>query len=271
MNLLPKFAPALLLLCVLQAAVMAQHDVPDQPVQEVFQTELVYPQEKGELQLTLGTTFHRNSAWNAFRTPVSLEYGLTNRWQVGFEWDASSFKREFDDAEYQRGIGDLRLETKYSFMNIAGSSYHAAIGFEVQLPTANVRKGLTEGCVEYEPFVAVARDFPSLNRTQIFAHVGLGLMQRVKTADEGDELEPVAHELNVNTGVFVPFRKARFTAEVNWETNRWNNHGDESALYFTPGVIFQPASNWEFGFGVPVGATRSADNVRAIFKFVREF
>lgn len=272
MKSLAKF---ILILLAAQIVVIAQEEKPEseQPVQEVFQTELVYPQEKGEVQITFGTTFSRNSASRMFRSPISLEYGLTNRWQVELEWNASTYKRELDENETSRGTGDLRFGTKYSFMNIANSPYHAAFGFEVGLPTASIHKGLTEGFIEYEPYVAVARDFKKLNRAQIFAQLGFGFMQRFKSVehDDDEEVEAGAHELSVNVGAFVPFRKVRFTAEVNWQNNRWNNNGDENDLYVTPGFIYQPAHHWEVGFGVPVGTTKSADNFRAIFKLVREF
>jgi hypothetical protein len=50
-----------------------------QPTQEVFQTELVYPQEAGEVQLTTRTRFRRSRDGSAAQVPLAIEYGITNR------------------------------------------------------------------------------------------------------------------------------------------------------------------------------------------------
>ncbi|MET0625252.1 MAG: hypothetical protein ABW250_20105 [Pyrinomonadaceae bacterium] len=242
-----------------------------QPVQEVFQTEMVYPQERGEVQVTFSPTFARGGDRRLFQSPLTIEYGLTDKWQVEVEWQAATFRRQADDGETARGSGDLRLGTKYSLMNVRGSDFHTAVGLEVGLPVGNVEKGLGEGFIEYEPYLVLARDLPRLNRAQVFAQVGVGLLQRVKRPRAEDEDEPAAHEFNLNAGVFVPVRRLVVTGEISWQTNRWNHGGDESHLYVTPGVVWHPFGAWEVGVGVPVGLTGGADKFRNVLKLTYEF
>jgi hypothetical protein len=250
---------------------VSQQEKKEQPIQEVFQSELVYPQEKGELQLTFSSTMSRSTSARLFQTPLTIEYGLTDKWQVEFEWNANSYRHEFENDERTRGIGDVRFGTKYSFMNIKNSDFHAAVGLEVGLPTANLKKELTEGFIEYEPFVIVARDFKRLRGTQVFAQAGVGFLQRVKRHEDADENEVGAHEFSLNVGAFVPLKRVAITGELNWQTNRWNHSGEESDFFATPGIVYRLGEGWEMGIGFPIGITTGSDRTRTIFKLVREF
>ena len=243
----------------------------EQPLQEVFQSEVVYTQEKGEVQITVSPTFGKGGGGRLLQTPLSLEYGVTDKWQVELEWQPASFRREAGDEGTARGTGDLRFGTKYSFMNVRGSSFHSAVGLEVGLPTGSADKGLSEGFVEYEPCFILARDFPKLKGAQLFTQVGVGLLQRPKGRASEDGDEPAAHEFNLNVGGFIPVRHVVLTGELNWQTNRWNHGGQESSLYFTPGLVWHPTRSWEVGVGVPIGLTRGADGFRNIVKFTYEF
>jgi hypothetical protein len=149
--------------------------------------------------------------------------------------------------------------------------FHSAVGLEVSLPMGSVEKELSEGFIEYEPYLIVARDFPKLNNMQVFSQVGVGFVQRTRRPAEADEGEPAAHEFDLGVGMFVPFRRIVFTGEFNLSTNRWNNGGREREMYATPGVVWRLPRNWEVGVGAPVGLTRDADKSGAIFKVVYEF
>ena len=110
-----------------------------QPVQEVFQTGLVYPQERGEVQLSFTSRFSKRNDHSSLQTPLNLEYGITDRWQFEIEWNAMSSRSETGETT-TRGRGDLSIGTQYSFMNMRRSNFHSAIGFEISLPTGSVEK-----------------------------------------------------------------------------------------------------------------------------------
>lgn len=156
-------------------------------------------------------------------------------------------------------------------MNIKKSNFHSSVQFEVEFPTGNVNKELSEGFIEYSPSASFAKDFPSLNRLQIFSQVGVSLKQRVKKPRDLDELESDAHEFFLNGGFFLPVKKARFVGEINWNTNQWNKRGNQNEVYLTPGFVYKLPGRWEIGFGVPIGVTRDADKFRTIAQVIFEF
>ena len=240
-----------------------------QLVQEVFQTELVYPQEKGELQLT---TVAR-STWpgrgvRIIQLPVLVEYGITDSWQLGIEWNAFT-SMKYRDAADVRGVGDLSIATQYSFMNIRDSTYHAAVGLEAEIPVASVSNGISGGILTVTPFMVVAKDLPKLNYTHLFTQVRVDLVRRVRgRADDG---EVDAHGFSWNAGVVVPVRRFRFTTEFSWSTNRWNHGGHDSETYLTPGTVVELPGAWEVGVGIPMGLTGGSDKFGVVFKVTREF
>ncbi len=236
------------------------------PLQDVFQTEVVYPQGTGEVQLTLAPTFQHGQARDTFHLMVGIEYGLTNAWQVQCEWDAFVHQAPGKD-----NLSDVSLGTKYSFMNVGGTNLHAALQFEISLPAGDVNDELTEGFMEYEPSLMVAHDFPTFHNVQLFSQIGVGLVDRLKTPDDEDEKEPAAHEFFWSSGLFIPFHWGVVTAELTWTTNEWNNHGKEEQLFYTPGFVKPFPGGWEFGVGVPVGLTSRSDDIQVIGHLIYEF
>lgn len=261
---------ALTLMTPLASAQEAEVKEREQPVQEVFQSGLVYPQERGELQLSYTSRYSKGKCHSSLETPLTLEYGITDRWQIEIEWNAMSRRTETGEAT-TRGRGDLSIGTQYSFMNMRRSNFHSAVGFEVSLPTGSVEKELSEGFLEYEPYFIIAKDFPRLNNMQVFSQIGVGFVQRVRRPVEADEEEPAAREFNFNAGMFVPLRRLVLTGEFNLSTNRWNNGGSAREMYLTPGVVWRLPRDWEIGVGVPFGLTRDAERSGAIFKLTYEF
>ena len=239
-------------------------------LEEVFQTETVYPQEAGEFQLQVSPTFREGDDRDIFQVPVSIEYGLTDHWQVEVEFE-SHVDRNPESGNSTQGPGDLEIGTKYSFMNIAGLDLHAAVGFEIGIPTGDIDRELSEGFYEYEPFLILAKDFPNLNHSQIFTQVSVGFVDRGKSHEDPDEDEPEAHEFNWSAGFFVPVGPLRLVSEFNGTTNEWNNEGDENEIYWTPGVVWDISDAWEFGVGAPIGLNDKSDNYRVIAQLIFEF
>ncbi|MGO8675253.1 MAG: hypothetical protein ACLQVX_05225 [Limisphaerales bacterium] len=240
------------------------------PIEELFKTDVVYPQEKGELQVELASSYQNRSGGDVWTIPLSLEYGLTDSWQVQAEWN-SLVQRYPENQPVARGVGDLELGTQYSFINIGGSLFHVAQRFSIQVPVGDVNKGLSEGFLEYEPSVILARDFPQLHRTELFTEIGAGLVQRVNTPKNPDTEQPAAHEFRLGGGLFVLFPHAAATLEFNWANNQWNNHGTENEVYATPGCLWRVRPEMEIGLGIPIGLNNGSDRFDVMAHFVWEF
>lgn len=258
----------------LGAAADDKKEAREQPIEEVFQTDLVYPQEKGEVQVTFAPQFQRGGKSHRWILPLKIEYGITEAWQVELGWELLKHHHP-DEGASTVGPGDLHIDTQYSFMNIANTNFHTAVGFDILFPVGNINHGLTEGFIEYEPFFILAKDFPALHNLQLFTQVGIGLVQRVKQADDPEEREPAAHECTLNVGFFLPLPlpvgTLIVTSEFNWMTNRWNNDGQEDQKYYTPGLVWHLPSGWEIGIGAAIGLNRDADDYRIISTLTFEF
>ena len=222
-----------------------------QLVNEYFLNNSVYPQERGEIQLT---TFPRVDFEDGhrFTLPVAVEFGLTDRWQIEAEWVPLAVNRP-DGLPGRSGIGDFALETQYSVMNVGGSSTHLAFGLGVTIASGPTEAGGSEGETELEPSVSVGRDFRTGGRlSQLFGQVAMGLVGGDADASGLGSTEPSAHELFLGVGYVIATGRARWTAELSWATNEWSG-GDETELYFAPGLVWNLPDTWEFGIGVPIG------------------
>jgi hypothetical protein len=240
------------------------------PIEELFKSDVVYPEENGEFEVELASVYQDHAGANTWTIPVSVEYGLTDRWQVEAEWN-SLVQRYVPNHSVARGLGDLELGSQYSFLNIGGSSFHIAPRFSIGVPLGDVNKDLSEGFLEYEPAVILARDFPELHHTQFFTEIAASLVQRVNSPANAEDKEPAAHELNWGSGFFVLFPRAAATLEYNWANNQWNHHGTENEMYLTPGCLWRARRNVEIGLGLPVGLNHGSDRFEVMAHIVWEF
>jgi hypothetical protein len=251
----------------------AQEEAPDQEwvqyLNEYFLTQSVYPQDRGEVQLTLLPSLESGDP-SLRLLPLSLELGLTDRWAVEVEWVSFMSVRPSDERK-TGASGDLEIGAQRSFMGIGGSDYHAALGFGVSWPTGSLARGTTEGFIEYETSFAWARDFSRPEGLQLFGQVGLAFLQRHTDGGTEAEDEPEAHELSLGTGFMVPVGRARLSGELSLFTNTWNNGGEEQEIYLTPGFTWDLPGSWEVGAGLPVGMTSDAADLRLILILLWEF
>jgi hypothetical protein len=240
---LNNIAGLVIVLVAASGARAATQDRPPlrQPLQELVRTEVVYPQEHGEVQFTLRTLFDRGRSSDSIGMPISVEYGLTDAWQVEVEWLA--FSRIHSDGGAASALGGLALGTKYSFMNIRGSGVHAALGVEAGWARELEPEGTLDTNAEIEPFGVVAVDLFEA-RAQVFAHLGVSILRRESLVVDDDDLG--GSELTWNTGAFVPGRYLTLALELNGRTHARD-------LYATPSVTFLLPRPWELGVGVPIG------------------
>lgn len=229
-------------------------------MQELFFTDLVYPQEHGEWQLTLGARLDRATEVQSSLVPLSFEYGITNRWQIEASWEGYSGdgRAPFDHLRSAR----LTAGTHYSFMNIGGSHIHASVGTEFEFPDAGAfddGEGEKDG-LEIEPGVALAADLP--RHVSVFGSVTASFAPR--------EVAGVIHDRGtISMGALVVIHRATLAAEY---TNRsdvlpWRLDG---AALLTPSLVLHPPAKWELGIGFPI-ALRGRHQAGVAMNLVKEF
>lgn len=254
---------SLLLALLVPVGAYAQDKAP-QPVQELFLTEMVYPQEKGEVQFTIGALVDRTRNDRAALMPFSVEYGITNRWQVEASWDGYT---QFHSAPFSHlRSARVSIGTKYSAMNIAHSPVHAAIGLDVEFPDQGAIPDDEESAVEFEPSVSVAADLP--HHVTLFAAANLSLA----SADAGALLEGERPDDpgTLGGGVMVAIAHATIALEY---TNRSDNlpWRIQGSPIVTPSLTLHPGGQWELAFGMPVGVRAGTHRPGLALHVIKEF
>jgi hypothetical protein len=225
-----------------------------QALEELFQSEVVFPQEEGATQLTVAPRYQWGRDARRTETELGFEYGITNSFQLGLEWVAFA-RNEPGGESAEEGIGDVELTARYSWMDVGGTGTHAALGLEVTLPTGDDDRELGEGEFAFAPSAVVAVDLPSWRGAQVFANFG------VEVQPGADRGERSAWFLNL--GGYAPI--GAMTATLEW------NLTEDEGNYVTPGLIWRFDEGFEFGVGVPIGVNGAADRYRVIAMLTHEF
>jgi hypothetical protein len=236
------------------------------PLQELFFTEVVYPQEQGETQLTLGSLVDRSRSDLSALMPFTIEYGLTDRWQIEAGWDGYT---HFHSAPFRRlRTARLSLGTKYSLMNIAHSRVHAAFGAEVEFPHAGAfAESEGEQGVEVEPFVALAANL--VRRVTVIGSAGASFEPR-EVAEIVEGAERPDDRGTMSAGALLAYRRATVAAE-------WTNRSDElpwrldGAPLVTPSIVIHLRGHWEMAAGMPVALRRAQHRPGVAMHIVKEF
>jgi len=236
----------------------ADDDEFEAPLNEAFQSSLVFPQERGEVQWTFAPGFSSGTDVNSIGLPIAFEYGITDALQVELEWNETfSFDRLNQASSISEGQVGLGLQ--YSFMDIGASGFHMAIGGEVetiihrgefQRPSiGNAGYDDAESRTSFTPFAIFAVDIKQAGNLHLFAHTGV-------------ELSRSEQEAFFNFGGLLPFGDTVLSVEWNWS---------EEEQFITPGVTYKFDSGWEVGLGTAVGLTGGSDNYRVVLNVIYEY
>ena len=238
-----------------------------QPIQEMFQSNLVYPQEKDEIQFTLFPSFKKSQNAQNIRTLFEVEYGITDALQVIFEWDGLLYKNPRSNPAIA-GVGNIEVGAQYSWMGMGDGNTHFSFGNLIEFPVGPVESGLTEGFLEVQPFIVLARDFPEFNQSQVFLEFGFDWVKQIRNVPES--IEPETNNISWNIGAFYPIELWRATLEINGNNNKLDG-GSINDIYITPGTIYKLSKEWEIGMATPIGITKTSDDYRVIGYLMWEF
>ena len=238
-----------------------------QPIQEMFQSNLVYPQEKDEIQFTLFPSFKKSQNAQNIRTLFEVEYGITDALQVIFEWDGLLYKNPRSNPAIA-GVGNIEVGAQYSWMGMGDGNTHFSFGNLIEFPVGPVESGLTEGFLEIQPFIVLARDFPEFNQSQVFLEFGFDWVKQIRNVPES--IEPETNNISWNIGAFYPIELWRATLEINGNNNKLDG-GSINEIYITPGTIYKLSREWEIGMATPIGITKTSDDYRVIGYLMWEF
>jgi len=252
---------ALVIAFLLFPLVSTAQDSRPQPLQELFLTEVVYPQAKGEVQITLATLLDRSRDDRSALMPLAIEYGLTDRWQIEGSWDGYT---QFHQNPF-RHLRSARASvgTKYSFMNIAGSRAHASIGVDVEFPDAGAFEDQGETEIEYEPVIAAAVDLS--RRLTLFGSAGASF-----AAHEAATLDDAEDSGTLSAGALIALGHVTAAIEYTSRSDSLPWRLGDSPLV-TPAIVVHPGGEWELGFGMPIGVRAGARRPGLGIHVIKEF
>jgi hypothetical protein len=237
-----------------------------QPLQDLFFTEVVYPQDKGEAQFTFATLMDRSEPGTAVLVPFSVEYGLTGRWQIQGGWDG--YERLQEGVATRLRTARFSIGTKYSLMHVAGSRMHAAFGVDVEFPHASsFAPDEGEDAIDIEPFLALAADvgkhvtlFGSATASWAPHDVAALVTDAIRPPDPG----------TLSVGALVAVRRVTLATEYTNRSDELPWRLDGAAL-LTPSLVVHPAHKFEIAVGAPIGIDAGDHQPGIVAHVIREF
>jgi len=223
----------------------------------------VYPNHKKEIHFSTAPEFDMTDCGDLFTFPFSIKYGTTDSWKVSLEWDAYEHYDPIGGAA-TNGFGDLTLGTKYSFMNLSQTSFHLAIGVDVEFPVGQVNKQLSDGYMEYEPYFLLAKDFAKLAHLHFYVQTGINFRDTVRHHSDRSLDSQATNSLDIYAGFYIPVGDFIFIAEYDLLNDEWNNNGTDNEMYFSPQVTWYISNRWEVSLSAAIGLTEDADTVDVI-------
>ncbi len=236
-------------------------------VQNLIVTDSVYSPGKGVVQTFIGMSYlNRPGAEQDVLFPTYFSYGITEDFQISLSANSFLF-HNINDTHPFSTLDSITLGLQNTWMNIKNSNIDAGLIFEYTYPTGNINNGINDGFAIYEPALVLARDFPSLNYSQLFGEFGFLFQQRIKESNIPDNNEPLDHDFYLNLGYLFPVGNVvRYDIEVNWINGQWNHNGIDNELYVTPGIILELSDTLEIDLGCSVGLTPTADHADVVFR-----
>jgi hypothetical protein len=225
-------------------------DALTQQVHELFLTESVFSNERGEYQPFVAADYQRYSR-DSWRTllDVGLEYGITDRLQVSasIPWAVS----HDSDAGSDNGVGDFSAEVFYSLI---APTAPVAVSFAAELVLATGDDGRAFGEGEEE-----------LELTMIMAGRAMNMQWQLNLGGEWTEEEG---ELLYSLAVLPTQQRWKIVP-----TLELSGAGTDADREFnvTPGLHWRPAENAGLGFGMPIGLTGDTDHLRVLMYYTVEF
>lgn len=247
---------ALAMLFVLTMSTQAQPLQSDTRPQDVILSDLVYPQERQELQVSFAPELPRLSDHRSLEMPLIIEYGLTDAWQVEAAWSRPPL---VSGASHAFEIG-----TQYSWLDISGSPVHAALGVEAEWEGSTL-----------EAIVPALTAAVEAGRLHVFVQGFATVVRGEKDALEAIPFNSTAPEeagpeetgtWGVQGGAIMPVRRVILASEIGWSDT---GAGSRYALVQS---LFAPlADGWEVGVGLPLwmhnGRTMVGGTVLLTYEF----
>lgn len=223
-----------------------------QPLNDFFQSDAVFPQDKGEWQVSVGADFSKNAEHKTTELTTGLEYGITDSFQVELEHTPYiRIKPDAEDEESLDGQGNTSLGFQQSWMNIGGSPNSIALGYEHEFANGD------QAVITDDDDDPAAGDEVRITFARHLDNSG----NSMASLQLGREFREGGNESFANLAAFQAVGRQVFTGEYNWS---------EEESWLTPGMYWKPATGLDVGAAVAFGVG-DTDGHRALLRLNYEF
>ena len=229
----------------------AEDDEPcfERVIEELFLGIVVYPQERGELQLSnVYRSAHKRT--DDFQLETFIEYGITDRFQIAADLPVDFLRAQ---PEKVQGLGNVEIEAYYNFYNNKDYTKAYGAGFVVGLPSATT--GIGERAMSYEAYLV---GFRELKPFYINLYAAIEFEDPFGNDDffelgdpfESDDKSGVSGDISL--AVFRKYDRFVLDLELGVRIEE-----DETPVRLAPALYWHPRAwkNSEFAVALPVGLT----------------
>ena len=221
-------------------------------IEELFVAETVYPQEKGEFQLTVMPARRGPGAGLRLNElTVFTEYGLTDWLQVEVGWGALQRLRDpaRPEVDPQVSLGTLEWGLRAATRTVGWEGLWLSGGGEMGIPLGSgPQDGGEDGGLALEPVIILGQDLGPRNHLVL----NLGLETPLGAKDPGEARDVgLAGALG---WIFAPTERWRGTLELSADAEAVDGERELGA-YLTPGILYEGIWELEVGLGAPLGLT----------------
>jgi hypothetical protein len=218
------------------------------PINSFFQSDGVFSQDKGQWQVSTDVDLGRSHSMRSTETNLSLEYGITDNFQVSLEHMPYARYKDKTTGERTSGHGDTAIGMMKAWHNIGGSPNSASIAYSRILSTNNLDENNTKDGNDVA--ITMAHDLKRDKSQQVTLQVGreFGGNEQVTYANLAAYRKLAAKQV--------------LTGEVNW---------DQNATWVTPGYYWLAGKGLDMGVGVAVAAGGDAEGHKVLARLHYEW
>ena len=215
-------------------------------------------------EITAGVTTKNNT----LDTEMKVTTGLYKNLGISLAIPYTVSARVMEDGQLASkadGFGDMTLEIKYAFAELAGISF--AVKPSILMPTGKYSAGLSEGRWQFGTTLIATREFED---GKYALHANLGYERhdyRTREIRESTRSDiwsgSIAGEAEVAKGLIV-------VADFGLATNP-DKGSNDLPVYALTGVRYEISDFMDINAGVKFGLTKPEDDVTALYGIVLKF
>jgi hypothetical protein len=236
-----RLSIALLSLSICHAVWAQESDSQGAPINSFFQSDGVFSQDKGQWQVSTDVDLGRSHSSRSTETGLSLEYGITDNFQVSVEHMPYARYKDKTTGDISSGHGDTVLGMMKAWHNINDSPNSVSVAYARVFSTNNLDAVNSKDGNDLA--LTMAHDLKRDKSQQVTLQVGreFGGNEQLTYANLAAYRKLAAKQV--------------VTSEVNWNQNE---------TWLTPGMYWQLGKGFDAGVGVAVAAGGDAEGHKVL-------